>query len=500
MNEPRTPRSVPDAASTAAAAAAARSATRPDRDDAGFHERVAARHGTPAFVFDPARLHDNARALLAHWDGAFPRSRLYYSYKTNYLPEVCGALHGLGIGADAVSGYELEHAARLAPGLPVVFNGPMKSEPELARALALGATINLDCVEEIDRLCALVAPERRAAVRLGVRVNPGGQLFDSDDASFVAAHLAAQARSKFGWSIDDGGAAMLVRRVRERGFEVRAVHCHLGSQITSAARYLAAVRTVLDFVVRLRSEGDPVEELNVGGGFGVPGLVRRRRGWRAERDAHRGRAVVAETAETFDMARLCAGLAAALDERGMLDELVVACEPGRYLVSDAFELLTRVVGVKRRSSGNWLILDGGLNLMPTAAMGERRRLRFPSRPDPERVGVDGYLAAIGGPLCYEGDVLMGEELVPEGIRAGDLVRISDAGAYTVSRGTNFNRARAPVVMREDQGTCREIWARETYEDIFGFSTGRATRAPIDPRPGAPTGTPTGACAARERVA
>ena len=455
---------------------AAAGPARPEHGSPGFYERVAARHGTPAFVFDAARLRGNARALLRCWSGAFPRPRIYYSYKTNYLPEACRALHALGIGADAVSGYELEHAARLGPGLLVVFNGPMKSETELAAALALDATINIDCLEEIDRLVRLVAPERRPAVRVGVRVNPALQLFDSDDESFVTAHLAAQARSKFGWSIDDGGAAALVRHVRAHGFEVRAVHCHLGSQITNAHRHLRAVRAVLGFVAELRGDGCPVAELNVGGGFGVPGLVRRRRGWHSERDAHLGRAVAPEPSEAFDMSLFCAGLAADLDRAGLLDELVVACEPGRYLVSDAFELLTRVVGVKRRSSGNWLILDGGLNLVPTAAMGERRRLSFPSRPDPERVGIDGYLAAIGGPLCYEGDVLMSEALVPEGIREGDLVRISDAGAYTVSRGTNFNRARAPVVMHDGFGEAREVWARETYEDIFRFSTDPRGRA------------------------
>lgn len=437
---------------------------------------IAQRHGTPTFLFDRQRLMQNAARLVTCWRDSFPDGHLYYSYKTNYLPEVCRCVHAAGLGADAVSGYELEHAARYAPGLPTVFNGPFKAREELVQALEMGATIHLDASEEIDLLCSLVPPDRRATVKLGLRVNPAAQLFDSADDSFVDAHLAAQRRSKFGCSIDDGAATALAQRAEQSGFSLRTVHCHLGSQITSAQRYLAALEPVLQFVAWLNGTGRRIVELNVGGGFGVAGLIRERRGWKSMRSARHGEPVPSESAQAFDMPLLCNTLRQALRRHG-LEALAVSCEPGRYLVSDTFELLCRVGGVKRRGTGNWLILDGGLNLMPTASMGETRSCRFPTRADPTRVGVDGFLATVGGPLCYEGDVLMGETLVPHDIGAGDLVCIQDAGAYTVSRGTNFNRPRAPVVMHDDYTDSRLVWERETYDDIFRFSVDRSNAEP-----------------------
>ncbi|MBK5932476.1 diaminopimelate decarboxylase [Rhodovulum imhoffii] len=430
-------------------------------------DTIAARHGTPTFVYDEARFSASAEALRRTWEAAFPNSSIYLSYKTNYLPSLCRTAHLLGLGADVVSGYELEHALLLCQGKPVVFNGPMKRREELVRAVQAGVVVNIDLLEEVDILAELRRAGEIPEPRLGLRVSPGLPVFTSADQSFTQAHRERQRTGKFGWPLDGGLAAAAAAWIAEKGFSIRSLHAHLNSQITETDLHVAALRPVLDFARELRAAKAPLEEINVGGGFGVPGMQRQRRGWWSECKAHMGETPPESDEQVFDMTRFVAELRSEIAAR-KLDDLRVSCEPGRYLMSDCIALLSRVAGIKDLPERRWAVLDAGLHIMPTAAFGERRRLRF-FRADKELpVRTDAPLASLGGPLCYEGDVLMASARVPGGLMAGDLVLISDAGAYTVSRSTNFNQARAAVVARNGADG-REIWRRESYHDIFTFN-------------------------------
>jgi diaminopimelate decarboxylase len=429
---------------------------------------IADAHGTPTFIYDDVRFASSVEALQKIWQATFPVASIYLSYKTNYLPSLCRTAHRLGLGADVVSGYELEHARHLCGNKNIVFNGPMKRRDELRRAAELGALINIDLLEELDILDDLRRKGEISHPRIGVRVNPGAAVFSSPDSSFCEAHKERQRSAKFGWPINDGMAEAVVQRAHDYGFAVSSVHAHLNSQITEVDLHVAALRPVLDFARDIRASGAPLEEINVGGGFGVPGMRRQRRGWLSEMKAQRGEFIDEHEDVTFDMRMFTSELHAELADRH-LDDLRISCEPGRYLMSDCMALLGRVAGLKALPDRKWVVIDAGLHIMPTAAFGEQRRLRFFRGDDELTVGADSTMVSLGGPLCYEGDVLMAQVQAPSNLAARDIVMISDAGAYTVSRSTNFNQARASVVIR-DGGAGREIWKRETYNDIFTFDT------------------------------
>lgn len=138
------------------------------------------------------------------------------------------------------------------------------------------------------------------------------------------------------------------------------------------------------------------------------------------------------------------------------------CEPGRAIVSDAMCMIAQVVSVKQTGGLDWLILDAGLNLFPTIAMDESHEIVSLMRD-----GAKTKPFRIGGPLCYEGDVLSSIKRMPVDTTVGDLVSIEDSGAYTVSRSTNFIRPRASVVVVTNS-KIELCWRRETFDDIFAF--------------------------------
>lgn len=430
-------------------------------------EALAERHGTPLFVYDDAYFRASVSAFLKTWQSAFAHPKAYLSYKTNYMPALCRSAHALGMGADVVSGFEMELALKLCPPSDIVFNGPLKRAGELERAARDGITINIDLAEELETLEALRSSGRITTARLGLRVNPGLPVFAARDRSFVQAHAAKQRSARFGWPLDDGLARHMAERISASGFSFETVHAHLNSQITDATLFLAALDPVLGFVAGLRASGTQIRELNVGGGFGVPGMQRSKRGWWSALKATMGERLEDTPDETFDMAAFTQGLARRLREHG-LDDLRIGCEPGRYLMSAGMVLVARVAGLKVLPEKRWVVIDAGLNILPTAAFGERRRLRFFRAGEELPVRDDDPDCTIGGPLCFEGDIVMDHARVPASLAAGDLVVLSDAGAYTVSRSTNFNQLRAAVAMRDGRdGTL--VWRRETYDDVFSFS-------------------------------
>ncbi|WP_029057445.1 diaminopimelate decarboxylase family protein [Stappia stellulata] len=435
--------------------------------DAREIQSLAERHGTPLFIYDDACFRDSVSAFLKTWQSAFAQTKAYLSYKTNYMPALCRSGHALGMGADVVSGFEMEHALRMCAARDIVFNGPLKRAEELERAAREGITVNIDLEEELETLEALRSNRRIADARLGLRINPGQPVFDAADRSFIEAHAAKQRSAKFGWPLDDGLARHMAERISASGFSFETVHAHLNSQITSPKLHLAALEPVLGFVADLRASGIEIKELNIGGGFGVPGMQRSKRGWWSALKATMGERLEDVPDETFDMAAFTRALARRISEHG-LDDLCISCEPGRYLMSASMVLVTRVAGLKTLPGKRWVVIDGGLNILPTAAFGERRRLRFLRAGGELPLRDDDPDCTIGGPLCFEGDVVMDHARVPASLAAGDLVVLSDAGAYTVSRSTNFNQLRAAVAQR-DGGDGTLVWRRETYDDVFSFS-------------------------------
>jgi hypothetical protein len=167
---------------------------------------LAARHGTPLYVYSKA-------ALLRHFrdfDRAFAgRPHLVcFAMKANDHLAILRLLAREGAGFDVVSGGELWKALRAgADPKKIVFSGVGKTEAELEYALRQGILmLNVESPAELEEV-------ERVAARLGVRapialrVNP-----DVDPRTHPYISTGLQ-QSKFGIPIEDAPGAL--RRARE---------------------------------------------------------------------------------------------------------------------------------------------------------------------------------------------------------------------------------------------------------------------------------------------
>ncbi len=387
---------------------------------------VAARYGTPCFVYSRAVL----TAAYREFDAAFAALHhlTCYAMKANSNLAVLDVFARLGSGFDVVSGGELARVIA-AGGEPrkVVFSGVGKSDEELLQALALDIlSFNVESASELEHLDRIAAGAGKVAP-VSIRVNPD---VDPQTHPYIATGLK---ESKFG--IAFGEALPLYRHAAKLpGIALRGIDIHIGSQITALEPYRQAATKVLELVDTLAGEGIRLEHVDLGGGIGI-----------RYRD---------ET--PVDLAEYAAMISALF--RGRSEMLLL--EPGRRLTGNAGVLLTRVCYLKPGVERSFAIVDAAMNDLLRPALYDAWHEVRAVRPRHERPRV----WQIVGPICESADFLARDRELT--LAEGDLLAILSAGAYAMAMSSNYNsRPRAAEVL-VDGATMHLVGRRETVGELF----------------------------------
>jgi diaminopimelate decarboxylase len=413
---------------------------------------LAAQHGTPTYVLDI----DDVRLRCQEYRQTLPGVEIAYASKAFLCAAMVRLVAEEGLTLDVCSAGEL--ALARAAGFPaerIVLHGNVKTVEDLKSALsARVGRIVLDSTDEIDQLAALARHRQDVLIRVTPEVDAGAH-------KAVATGVADQ---KFGFGLSDGAAVDAVRRVLGHpGLRLVGLHCHLGSQISTVAAYELAARRMVGLLAELGHRfGFQAAQLNLGGGHAV-------RYTRTDRALD----LVSFANRVPEAVR-----AACLDHRVPRPALTV--EPGRAIVGPAAVALYRVAAVKRRPGlRTFVAVDGGMSDNPRPALyGARYSARLIGRP----------LRALPRPVtvvgrhCEAGDVLATDVLLPEDVRAGDLLAVPVAGAYQVSMASSYNLVGRPPVVAVSGGASRLLIRRETETDLLGRDM------ELDAAPGTAPGT------------
>jgi len=401
---------------------------------------LAARYGTPLYVFDEEALRTAARAFREAFAAVYPASRVVYAGKAFLTTALVPLLREEGLGLDVVSGGELFVALR--GGMPpeqISFHGNNKSPRELAEALAAGVgKIVIDNDDEISLLEDLTTG-RSEPVAVLIRLNPGVDVHTHRKIS------TGVADSKFGFPIGDGQAEAAVARIMAvPGLHLAGLHAHVGSQLFDAEATIAAISELLDFAAAMRDRhGLVLEHLSPGGGFGIAYV---------DGDA---------PPSVNEWARMTGDAVKEGCEARDLPLPVLTVEPGRAIAGPAGVALY-TVGSTKVIPGirTYVSVDGGMadNIRPSLY-----DARY-SAALANRAGTSGEAVTIAGKFCESGDLLIEDVNLPA-LEPGDLVAVPAAGAYTLAMASNYNMAPRPAVVLVGGGNARVIRRRETYQDL-----------------------------------
>jgi len=410
-------------------------------------DRIAAAEGTPLYVYSAATIAGRYRAIDEAFAG-YPHA-IHYALKANSTLALTRLLRGLGSGADANSGGEIDVALRAGFIPPqIVFTGVGKTLADLGQAIDLGIrTINVESAGEIARVDAL-SRERQTRTKIAIRINPD---VDAKTHPHISTGLKT---NKFGVPIGDVPALCAHARALA-GVEIVGLHAHIGSQITDLDPLTRAARALVALARELAGAGTRIEHLDLGGGLGV---------------SYDGSRV--PTAREYADAVL-----PIVRESG----LAIVLEPGRQIVAPAGALLTRVVDVKeaggrlaRRSPGEgggedvggerlFVVMDAGMTeLIRPMLYNAFHRIEPVVLTEAPPTSCD-----VVGPLCESSDTLGKDRTLPRP-QAGELYAILDTGAYGSVMASNYNRRLLPAEVMVEDGKARVIRRRQTIDELLSL--------------------------------
>lgn len=410
---------------------------------------LAARVGTPAYVYSAQTVRDHLRRIGEAF--ASMRPLVCYAVKANSNLALLEVAKKAGTGFDIVSEGELRRvlAVRADPR-KIVFSGVGKTDAEMELALQVGILLfNVESEEEVE---ALEAVARRLKKRAGVavRVNPD---VDPKTHRYIS---TGKKETKFGVDLERG-AALARRVIASRHLVLRGIQCHIGSQITTAEPYAAAVTKTAALALSLRAEAKTLEWLDMGGGFGI---------------YYKDESAPALSAYAQAVEPIVRGTG-----------LRLILEPGRVVVGNAGVLLTRVLFNKQGGEKRFVIVDAAMNdLIRPSLYGGWHRI-WPvvgEAPPPLGVVPPHPPVDVVGPVCESGDFLAQDRPLPP-VRRGDLLAVMSAGAYGFTMASNYNDRRRPPEVLVDGDRYAVVRARESYRDLLRLDRPRAPRRRVAAR-------------------
>ncbi|HEC1790494.1 TPA: diaminopimelate decarboxylase [Campylobacter lari] len=386
--------------------------------------KLAKEYNTPFYIYDFDKIKERFTMLKDAFKAR--KSQIFYAVKANSNLSVLKLLASLDSGFDCVSAGEIYRALKAgAKNYKIIFSGVGKSADELKYALEQNILyVNLESYEEM-LLLEQIAKENQKTARISIRVNPN---VDAKTHPYISTGLH---ENKFGVDIESAKKMYLYAK-NSQFLEPVGVHFHIGSQILDISSIHEASAIVAKLVKELLALKINIKFFDIGGGLGVC--------YKDEQEPN-----------LYDYAQ---GILASL--QGL--DVCIGMEPGRFLVANAGEFVTKVLYEKFNDKKRFVIVDGAMNdLLRPSLYSAYHEIKLLSENKEES------LCDIVGGVCESGDFLAKDRKLAK-TKAGDLIIVKSAGAYGFSMSSNYNTRNRVCELACENGTVRMIRKRESYED------------------------------------
>lgn len=341
---------------------------------------------------------------------------VHYAIKANANPKVLRIIRAAGLGADCVSGGEIEACIKAGfPSNKIVYAGVGKSDWEINLGLDNDIfCFNVESIPELEVINELAAAKGKVA-RVAFRLNPN-----------VGAHTHANittglAENKFGIAMRDM-LSVIDEASKLENVKFVGLHFHIGSQILDMSDFEALCNRVNELQSILESHRIRVEHINVGGGLGVD-------------YEHPNRLPIPDFKAYFDT------YAKKLKLRS---GQTLHFELGRAVVAQCGSLITRTLYIKEGATKKFAIVDAGFtDLIRPALYQAYHKIENISSED-QKEAYD-----VVGPICESTDVFA-KQIDLNKTRRGDLLAIRSAGAYGEIMASQYNCRKLPKGYLSDE--------------------------------------------------
>jgi len=392
-------------------------------------EKIIRDYGSPVYVYSEDILRRRCRDLLNVFGG---RVKPSYSVKANSNLALLRMIREEGLGADAMSPGEifLLEKAGFSSG-EIFYIGNNVSSDELRYCIDRNILVSVDSLSQLETFGRI----NRGGI-VAVRLNPG----------FGAGHcdkvITAGHNTKFG--IQPEFCQQIKEILAKYDLTLVGINQHIGSLFLDPAPYVDAAEALLDTI----TEHFPgLDFIDFGGGFGVP---------------------YKPSEQRLDLECLSSQLLRVIDyfvDKYDNKNVHFKCEPGRYIAAECGLLLGTVNSVKDNYGIRYVGTDIGFNvLMRHVLYGSYHELTVMGENNEENC-CGGDVTVVGN-ICESGDILAsGRNIGP--VREGNIIAVSNAGAYGYSMASNYNcRLRPAEVLIKSDGSIARIRRADDFDSLM----------------------------------
>jgi diaminopimelate decarboxylase len=295
---------------------------------------------------------------------------------------------------------------------------------EIQEAVELGVHINLDNLNMLEKFGNHYGDKIGVCIRINPHIMAGG------NSNISVGHID----SKFGISIHQ--IRHVIRIAENYGMHIIGLHMHTGSDIIDADVFLRGA----ELLYQAAEHFPELQFMDFGSGFKV---------------AYKEGDIVTDIEKIGS--RISESFQSFCERYGR--EIELWFEPGKYIVSESGKFLARTNVVKQTTSTVFVGVDSGQNhLLRPMFYNAYHQIDNISNPSGEK-----KLYSIVGNIC-ESDTFGYDRLLNE-VREGDVISVSNAGAYGFSMANQYNSRFRPAEVLWYNGAPHLIRQRETLDDL-----------------------------------
>jgi diaminopimelate decarboxylase len=384
-------------------------------DSVPFDE-ITKKFKTPLLIFIENRIRENIKTFINVFRSEFDNFQCYYSFKANYLPEICKIILSEGIGAEIVGLPGLKLALKLGfPPNKILVGGPYLSKK----------LIELSIKNKVKELIIYDLNDI-------VKVNKIAQKFNIIQDICIRVN-SQKYESRLGVKLEKKKLTQLKKEYQNyRNVKIKTLLSHYSTQMNDSRQFQKNIHTIVYNIKILAENGINISNVNLGGGFPEATVM-----------------------PQYQLRHIANEVKTHLNQFEINYENIYF-EPGRYFTGDAGFYIAKVVRV---SENRWIFLNIGNHICPKFARCSLRFYNASQINEPHK-----FKTSIAGIMPTDQDVLAKNYFFTENLIEGNKVLVTNTGAYALTFSNRFPYSLPKILLIKDSGY-REIFNPQIDGDL-----------------------------------
>lgn len=385
---------------------------------------LANQYRTPLYVYHAEKINAQYNRLQTSFENV--DTRFFYACKALTNINILRHIKSLGCNIDCSSINEVMLALKAGfEPQNILFTSSNIDFSEIERAKEVGVHINIDSISNLKKFGIKYGHSYPVGIRLRPNIMAGGNL------KISTGHV----KSKFGIPLEYLDEVQSL--IKEYDILIKCLHIHTGSEINDVEDFAKGIEVLF----KVAEDFPELTVIDLGGGFKVP--------YEPGEEGTNIELLGKKVKEEFDWF-----------EKAHNRKLQVWFEPGKFLVSEAGNMLAKVNVLKESGEIIFAGVDSGLNhLIRPMFYGAYHEIVNCSNPDAEK-----KIYTVVGNIC-ETDTF-GEDRALNEIREGDILAFKNAGAYGFEMASNYNARFKPAEVLLKDGKSFLIRRRDELDDLL----------------------------------